>query len=98
MVDHIFKYICNTAKDFVAELTPSHVQSAWAFREERVRDMGIATYCNYLSKNTYVKLIYIYICTVMYHVVSFSNDMAAIFLKPNNLMNQKKWEVQGFWS
>ena len=32
----------------------------------------------------------------MYHVVSFSNDMAAIFLKPNNLMNQKKERFKVF--
>ena len=61
MVDHIFKYICKTVKGLVAKLTPPHVQSTWAFRGERVRVMRVVAYCNYLSKNTYVKLIYIYI-------------------------------------
>ena len=32
----------------VAELTPSHVQSAWEFKEEKVRAAELVAYCNYL--------------------------------------------------
>ena len=35
-------------KGFVAELTPSHAQSAWGSRGEKIRIAGLAAYCNYL--------------------------------------------------
>ena len=37
-------------KGLVAELTPPNVQSAWGFREEKVRTTGLAVCCNYLKK------------------------------------------------
>ena len=39
--------ICIT---LVAKLAPPHAQSAWEFRGERVRAVGLAACCNYFSK------------------------------------------------
>ena len=38
------------AKGLVAELAPPHAQSAWGSKKERVRTVGLAARCNYLSK------------------------------------------------
>ena len=46
----IHKLFCFFAKGLVAELTHSHAQSAWEFREERVRVSGLVACCNYCSK------------------------------------------------
>ena len=37
------------AKGFVVKLAPPHVQSAWGFRGERIRTVGLAACCNSLS-------------------------------------------------
>ena len=37
-------------KGLVAELAPPHAQSAWGFRGERVRVVGLTACCNYLLK------------------------------------------------
>ena len=46
----IHKLFCFFAKGLVAELAPSHAQSAWGFRGERVWAARLAVCCNYCSK------------------------------------------------
>ena len=36
------------AKGLVAELASAHAQNAWVSREERIRIVKFAAYCNYL--------------------------------------------------
>ena len=36
------------AKGLVAKPTSPHAQNAWVSREERIRIVGFAAYCNYL--------------------------------------------------
>ena len=38
------------AKGLVIESAPLHAQSAWGCKEERLRDIKLATCCSYLSK------------------------------------------------
>ena len=37
-------------KVFVAELAPPHAQSTWESKREMIQAVGLAAYCNYLSK------------------------------------------------
>ena len=46
---HSLTYLVQV-KGLVVELTPSHTQSAWGSRGERVQAAGLAACCNYLLK------------------------------------------------
>ena len=43
-------YLNLIVKGLVVELTPPHAQSVWGSRGERVRTVGLTTYCNYFSE------------------------------------------------
>lgn len=57
------------AKGFVAELATLHVQSAWEFRGERVRAVGLVVCCNDFSKKTIKDSITN--CSVTFHIYQF---------------------------
>ena len=46
---HILNHTRNP-KGFRAKLAPSHTQSAWRSRRERVRDVRLVAFCNYFSQ------------------------------------------------